>query len=75
MHEEPAVPNYGKSGTGVRLEPGLVLAIEPMVTMGHWNVKVKKDGWTVMTVDGSLAAHFEHSIAVTEDGPIVLTQV
>lgn len=73
MHEEPAVPNYGKAGTGLRLEPGLVLAIEPMVTLGHYGVKVLKDGWTVITEDGSLAAHFEHTVAVTADGPVVLT--
>lgn len=75
MHEEPAVANYGNPGTGLRLEPGLVLAVEPMVTMGDWHVRVLKDGWTVVTEDGSMAAHFEHSIAITEDGPIVLTQV
>ncbi len=73
MHEEPAVPNYGASGTGMRLEPGMVLAIEPMVTAGDWNVKVLSDGWTVVTADGSLAAHFEHTIAITENGPIVMT--
>jgi methionyl aminopeptidase len=73
MHEEPAVPNYGTAGSGIRLEPGLVLAIEPMVTAGDWNVKVLKDGWTVVTQDGSLAAHFEHTIAVTEGEPWILT--
>ncbi len=75
MHEEPAVPNYGTAGTGMRLEPGVVLAIEPMITAGDWRVRVLGDGWTVVTEDGSLAAHFEHSIAVTEDGPLVLTSV
>ncbi len=75
MHEAPSVPNYGAAGTGMRLEPGLVLAIEPMVTAGHHDVKVLKDGWTVVTKDNSLAAHFEHTVAVTEDGPLVLTQV
>ena len=75
MHEEPAVPNYGKAGTGIRLEPGLVLAIEPMVTLGHHDVTVLADGWTVVTRDGSLAAHAEHTIAVTEDGPRVLTKI
>lgn len=75
MHEEPAVPNYGAKGSGMRLEPGLVLAIEPMVTAGDWQVKVLDDGWTVVTLDGKNAAHFEHSIAVTEDGPLVLTQI
>lgn len=75
MHEEPAVPNYGTKGQGLRLEAGMVLAIEPMITMGSWKVKILKDGWTVVTQDQSLAAHFEHSIALTEDGPIVLTSV
>lgn len=75
MHEEPAVANYGAPGTGLRLEPGMVLAIEPMINMGHWDVKVLSDGWTVVTKDGSLSAHFEHSVAVTEDGPVVLTEV
>ena len=75
MHEEPAVPNYGTPGTGVRLEPGLVLAIEPMVTQGHWSVRLLDDGWTVVTQDGKLAAHFEHTIALTENGPEILTTV
>ena len=73
MHEEPAVPNYGTPGTGIRLEPGIVLAIEPMATMGDWNVRVLDDGWTVVTRDGSLAAHFEHTVALTENGPVILT--
>ena len=75
MHEEPAVPNFGAAGTGMRLEPGVVLAIEPMITAGDYHVKVLEDGWTVVTEDGSLAAHFEHTIAVTEQGPLVLTKV
>lgn len=75
MHEEPAVPNFGSKGTGMRLEPGVVLAIEPMITAGDWRVKILNDGWTVVTEDGSLAAHFEHTIAVTDDGPLVLTRV
>jgi len=75
MHEDPDVQNYGTPGSGLRLEPGLVLAIEPMVTMGDFKVKVLKDGWTVVTQDGSLAAHFEHTIALTEDGPVVLTRI
>lgn len=75
MHEEPAVANYGTPGTGMRLEPGMVLAIEPMVTMGDWNVEVLSDGWTVVTKDKSMAAHFEHTVAVTEDGPVVFTKV
>jgi methionyl aminopeptidase len=73
MHEEPQVPNYGKSGTGMILRPGLVLAIEPMITEGAYRVNVQRDGWTVVTQDGKLAAHFEHTIAVTDDGPKVLT--
>jgi methionyl aminopeptidase len=75
MHEAPAVPNYGAAGSGMRLEPGLVLAIEPMVTAGHFDVKTLSDGWTVVTKDKSLAAHFEHTVAVTENGPLVLTQI
>ncbi len=73
MHEEPAVPNYGSPGTGLRLEAGLVLALEPMITAGDWRVRVLDDGWTVVSVDGSLSAHFEHTVAVTEDGPQILT--
>ncbi len=73
MHEEPQVPNYGKCGTGMELRIGLVLAIEPMITEGNPAVKILKDGWTVVTADGKLAAHFEHTIAVTDDGPKILT--
>jgi methionyl aminopeptidase len=73
MHEEPQVPNYGKAGTGIELRAGLVLAIEPMITLGDRKVEILKDGWTVVTADGKLAAHFEHTIAVTEDGPKILT--
>jgi methionyl aminopeptidase len=73
MHEEPQVPNYGQPGTGMRLRSGLVLAIEPMITEGHYEVEILKDGWTVVTEDGKLAAHFEHTIAVTDDGPKILT--
>jgi methionyl aminopeptidase len=73
MHEEPQVPNYGTPGTGLKLRPGLVLAIEPMITQGGHEVEILKDGWTVVTADGKLAAHFEHTIAVTEDGPKILT--
>lgn len=72
MHEEPQVPNYGKRGKGVRLRPGLVLAIEPMVNAGRKEVKMDKDGWTARTKDQSLSAHFEYSVAVTEKGPWVL---
>ena len=73
LHEDPQIPNFGDPGRGPQLRPGMVLAIEPMVTMGSWEVKVLDDGWTAVTRDGSLAAHFEHTIAVTDDGPEVLT--
>jgi methionyl aminopeptidase len=73
LHEEPQIPNFGEPGRGPRLRPGMVLAVEPMVTMGSWEVRVLDDGWTAVTQDGSLAAHFEHTIAVTEEGPVVLT--
>ena len=73
MHEEPQVPNYGRAGSGLELRAGLVLAIEPMITEGHYAVETLKDGWTVVTADGKLAAHFEHTIAVTDDGPKILT--
>lgn len=73
MHEEPQVPNYGDPGTGMELRPGLVLAVEPMITQASPKVRILGDGWTVVTADGKLAAHFEHTIAVTEDGPKILT--
>jgi len=74
LHEDPQVPNFGEPGRGPQLKPGMVLAIEPMVTMGSWEVRVLEDRWTAVTVDGSLAAHFEHTVAVTEDGPEILTR-
>ena len=73
LHEDPQIPNYGPPGRGPELRPGLVVALEPMVTMGDWPTRVLADDWTVVTADGSLAAHFEHTIAVTEDGHEVLT--
>jgi methionyl aminopeptidase len=73
MHEEPQVPNYGSPGRGARLRPGMVLAIEPMVNAGGHDVRVDPNGWTVRTVDGSWSAHFEHTVAITEDGAMVLT--
>ncbi len=73
IHEEPAVPNYGKSGQGLKIQPGLVLAIEPMVTEGHYSVETLEDGWTVVTKDRKLASHYEDTIAFTEDGYINLT--
>ncbi|MFZ5625747.1 MAG: type I methionyl aminopeptidase [Bacillota bacterium] len=75
MHEEPQVPNFGPPGRGHRLLPGMTLAIEPMVNMGEYHVKTLADGWTVVTLDGSLSAHFEHTIAITADGPEILTKV
>ncbi len=73
MHEAPSVPNYGKAGKGARLAVGMVLAIEPMINAGGSDVVVEEDGWTAVTKDGSLSAHFEHSIAITEKGPFVLS--
>ena len=74
MHEDPQVPNYGTRGKGPRLKAGMVLAIEPMINAGGAEVKVLPDGWTTLTVDGSLSAHFEHTVAITKDGPRVLTR-
>jgi methionyl aminopeptidase len=74
MHEEPHVPNYGEAGKGRRLSAGLVVAIEPMINAGTPEVVVEDDGWTAVTKDGSLSAHFEHSVAITDDGPIVLSR-
>ena len=74
LHEAPEVPNFGTHGRGVRLMPGMTLAIEPMVNMGDYDVKVMPDGWTVLTKDGSLSAHFEHTIVITPNGPQILTK-
>lgn len=73
MHEDPQVPNFGVPGTGPLLKVGMTLALEPMVNAGGYEVYVRPDGWTVVTKDGSLSAHFEHTIAITENGPILLT--
>ena len=73
LHEDPSVPNYGTPGRGVRLLPGMTIAIEPMITAGKYDVRVLDDDWTTVTVDGSLAAHFEHSVAITPDGPVIMT--
>ncbi|QYK50035.1 MAG: type I methionyl aminopeptidase [Anaerolineales bacterium] len=73
MHEGPQVPNYGVRGQGILLRPGMTIALEPMVLVGTHRTRVLKDQWTVVSADGSLTAHFEHSVAVTEDGPLVLT--
>jgi methionyl aminopeptidase len=75
LHEEPPVPNYGDPERGLRLKEGMVLAIEPMVNAGGHEVEIKEDGWTAVTKDGSLAAHFEHSVAITKNGPYILSQL
>ena len=75
LHEEPPVPNFGKAGTGVRLVPGMVIAIEPMINAGSYEVFMAEDDWTVLTKDGSLSAHFEHTVAITESGNEILTKV
>ncbi len=75
MHEDPSVPNFGTPGRGVRLLPGMTSAIEPMINMGTHEVRQMPDGWTIKTKDGKLSAHFEHTIAITADGPVILTQV
>lgn len=75
LHEAPEVPNFGTPGRGIRLMPGMTIAIEPMVNAGGYDVKVQPDGWTVLTKDGSLSAHFEHTIVITADGPKIMTGV
>ena len=74
LHEAPEVPNFGTQGRGIRLMPGMTLAIEPMINVGHYDVKIMPDGWTVLTKDGSLSAHFEHTIVITPDGPLIMTK-
>lgn len=73
MHEDPSIPNFGVPGTGPRLEEGMTLAIEPMVNAGGWRTKLASNGWTVLTRDGSLSAHFEHTILITEGEAEILT--
>jgi len=73
LHEAPQVPNFGQAGTGMRLRSGMVLALEPMVNAGKAGIRTLEDGWTAVTADGSLSAHFEHTVAVTEEGPVVLS--
>jgi methionyl aminopeptidase len=75
LHEDPQIPNYGVVGKGVKLKPGMVLAIEPMINEGSHQVKVLDDNWTVVTCDGSLSAHFEHTVAITENGPEILSRI
>jgi methionyl aminopeptidase len=73
IHEDPSVPNYGEAGTGTQLRRGLTFALEPMLTLGDYRTRLLPDNWTVVTIDGSPAAHFEHTVAMTEDGPVILT--
>ena len=73
LHEDPSVPNYGTAGRGVRLVPGMTIAIEPMINQGTAAIRQMPDGWTVKTKDGKLAAHFEHTVAITKQGPVILT--
>lgn len=75
LHEAPQLPNFGEPGTGTRLKPGMVLAIEPMINAGGHEIKILDDGWTAVTSDGSLSAHFEHTVAVTQRGPYVLSRI
>ena len=75
LHESPDVPNFGTAGRGVRLYPGMVIAIEPMINQGTYEVRELSDKWTVVTADGKLSAHYEHTVAITEDGPLLLTKV
>jgi methionyl aminopeptidase len=74
LHEDPDLPNYGKSGHGIRLEPGIVIAMEPMINLGTRRIAMNSDGWTIVTADGRPSAHYENTFAVTADGPVVLTQ-
>ena len=75
MHEDPGIPNYGKPGKGARLEAGMTLAIEPMINEGTYEVITERDGWTVLTADGKLSAHYENTILITQDGAEVLTVI
>lgn len=75
LHEDPSVPNFGREGRGIRLLPGMTLAIEPMINQGTYKVKQLNDGWTVVTADGKLSAHFEHTVAITSNGPVIMTVV
>jgi methionyl aminopeptidase len=75
MHEEPEIPNFGRPGTGPVLKKGMVLAIEPMVNAGGWECQILEDGWTAVTIDGKISAHFEHTVALTDKGAEILTKV
>jgi methionyl aminopeptidase len=74
LHEPPIVPHYGKKGTGILLQPGMVLAVEPMINEGDYATRLLDDGWTAVTADGKLSAHFEHTVAITDNGPLILTE-
>jgi methionyl aminopeptidase len=75
LHESPTVPHYGRPGQGTKFRSGVVIAIEPMITTGDWRSKVEADGWTARTADGSLCAQYEHTVAITDDGPVILTEL
>lgn len=75
LHEDPQIPNFGSPGHGPVLKPGMVLAVEPMISMGDWHVEILEDDWTAITRDRSLSAHYEHTLAITENGPIILSQI
>ncbi len=75
LHEDPQIPNFGVPGRGPRLQAGMTLAIEPMTSLGAWQVRILEDGWTAVTQDGSCAAHFEHTVAVTAEGPLILSRI
>ncbi len=75
LHEDPQIPNFGVAGQGPRLQAGMTLAIEPMTSLGAWQVRILEDGWTAVTQDGSCAAHFEHTVAVTAEGPLILSRL
>jgi methionyl aminopeptidase len=75
LHEEPEIPNFGRPGLGPRLKSGMVLAIEPMINLGSWECKIIENGWTAVTADGAPSAHFEHTVALTDKGPVILTKL
>jgi methionyl aminopeptidase len=74
MHEDPAIPHYGKAGKGIKLKAGMVITIEPMVNLGLWQCKIDNNGWTASTIDGKLSAQYEHTVAITPKGPLILTE-
>ena len=74
LHEDPQIPNFGAPGNGPRIKPGMTLAIEPMIAAGHWDAEILDDNWTAVTRDRSLSSHYEHTVAVTENGPVILSR-